>query len=621
MANKKEKSPRIKKREQSEQPVHKVRFFGLPKLKPFLATYKWMFIAMIVGTVLVGVLNTVLPLFQQYAFDNFIAKNTLSGLAPFIILYVLCLAVTMGVDYIASYNCCRLELYILRDMRRTVFNHLQTLSVSYFNVNSVGRIHARVMSDTSNIASIISWDVYQGGWNITYILSAVIIMLALNWVLALCVIVIIPLVALVSCYFQRRLTILNRRVREINSEITGGFNEGITGVETSKTLSVEDKLDKRFYNNTNRMHKQATRLGHHRALFYTIISFASSVALALVLWYGGIISMEDAAFIGTLTVFMTYAQGIMSPVQWTVDAIADLITVKVNVERVTTLLNTKSDVSDTPEVIEKYGDTFNAKTENWEDLHGDIEFKDVTFKYPDGDEYVLEHFNLKVPQGTNVAIVGETGAGKSTLVNLVCRFFEPTEGQVLIDGRDARERSVGWLHSHIGYVLQTPHLFSGTVRENLLYGKEDATDEQLMAACKSVNADKIIARLDKGLDTVVGEGGNTLSTGEKQLLSFARAILADPAIFVLDEATSSIDTITEHLIQEAIEKLMEGRTSFVIAHRLSTIRSADVILVVNSGKIVERGRHEELLAKRGYYYNLYIKQFREEKVKSAMSGD
>ena len=220
-----------------------------------------------------------------------------------------------------------------------------------------------------------------------------------------------------------------------------------------------------------------------------------------------------------------------------------------------------------------------------------------------------------------MAIVGETGAGKSTLVNLVCRFFEPTEGQVLIDGRDARERSVGWLHSHIGYVLQTPHLFSGTVRENLLYGKEDATDEQLMAACKSVNADKIIARLDKGLDSVVGEGGNTLSTGEKQLLSFARAILADPAIFVLDEATSSIDTITEHLIQEAIEKLMEGRTSFVIAHRLSTIRSADVILVVNSGKIVERGRHEELLAKRGYYYNLYIKQFREEKVKSAMSGD
>lgn len=617
MTNKAAKQPR-KKREMSGESVPRVKFFGLTKLKPFLAPYKWMFLVMILGTIIVGVLNTVMPLFQEYAINNFIARGTTEGLLPFILLYVLCLAVVMVIDYIASYNCCRLELYILRDMRRTVFNHLQTLSVSYFNVNSVGRIHARVMSDTSNISSIISWDVYQGGWNITYVLSAVVIMLTINWVLALCVIVIIPLVALVSCYFQRKLTVLNRRVREINSEITGGFNEGITGVETSKTLAVEEKLDKRFYNNTGRMHRQATRLGHHRALFYTIISFAAFVALALVLWYGGVLTMEQTIQLGTLTVFMTYAQGIMSPVQWSVDAIADMITVKVNVERVTTLLNTKSDVSDTPEVVEKYGDTFNPKRENWEDLHGDVEFKDVTFKYPDGEEYVLEHFNLKVPQGTNVAIVGETGAGKSTLVNLVCRFFEPTEGQVLIDGKDVRERSVGWLHSHIGYVLQTPHLFSGTVRENLLYGKEDATQEELDAACASVNADKIIARLENGYDSVVGEGGNTLSTGEKQLLSFARAILADPAIFVLDEATSSIDTITEKLIQDAIEKLMRGRTSFVIAHRLSTIRSADVILVVQDGKIVERGRHEELLAKRGYYYNLYIKQFREEKVKSAM---
>ena len=598
----------------------KLRFFGLGKLKPFIATYKLMFAAMIACTILVGIFNTALPLFQQYAFNNFIEGNTLNGIVPFIILYVLCLLVTMVLDFVASFNCCKLEMYTLRDMRRTAFNHLQTLSVSYFNVNSVGRIHARVMSDTSSIASIISWDVYQGGWNITYVLSAIVIMLVLDPLLALCVIVVVPLVAIASCYFQRRLTVLNRRVREINSQITGGFNEGITGVETSKTLSVEERLDKKFFRNTDRMHREATRLGHNRALFYTIIAFASSVALALVLWYGGVITMEGVIRLGTLTVFMTYAQGIMSPVQWSVDAIADLITVKVNVERLTTLLETKSDVSDTPEVIEKYGDTFNPKTENWEPLYGDIEFRDVTFKYPDGDEYVLEHFNLKVPQGTNVAIVGETGAGKSTLVNLVCRFYEPTSGRVLIDGRDARERSVGWLHSHIGYVLQTPHLFSGTVRENLLYGRQNATDEELDAACKSVNADKVIARLENGYDSVIGEGGNNLSTGEKQLLSFARAILADPAIFVLDEATSSIDTLTEKLIQDAIEKLMRGRTSFIIAHRLSTIRSADVILAVHGGKIVESGTHEQLLAKRGYYYNLYIRQFREESAKSSLEG-
>ncbi len=590
-------------------------FSGLKKLAPFLKTYRGMFAAMIVCTVLVGVFNTILPLFQQYAFDNFIANDTLEGLAPFIVLYILCLLVTMALDYVASFDCCKLEMYLLRDMRRAAFNHLQTLSVSYFSANSVGRVHARVMSDTSAIGSIISWDVYQGGWNVTYVISAVIIMLALNPLLALCVIVIVPLVAVASCYFQRRLTVLNRRVREINSEITGGFNEGITGVQTAKTLAIEDRLDARFSRNTARMHRQGTKLGHNRALFYSIIAFASSAALALVLWYGGVLTAENAVKLGTLTVFMTYAQGIMSPVQWSVDAIADLIAVKVNAERLSALLSTESDVKDTPEVTAKYGDTFDPKRENWEPLYGDVEFRDVTFRYPDGEENVLEHFNLKVPKGTLVAIVGETGAGKSTLVNLVCRFYEPTEGQVLIDGRDARERSVGWLHSHIGYVLQTPHLFSGTVRENLLYGNETATQAQLEEACASVNADKVIARLENGYDSCIGEDGCSLSTGEKQLLSFARAILADPAIFVLDEATSSIDTITEKLIQQAIEKLMRGRTSFVIAHRLSTIRSADVILAVHGGKIVESGTHEELIKRRGYYYGLYIKQFREEKLR------
>ena len=596
--------------------VPKLKFFGLGKLKPYLKRYKLIFLTLILCTLAVGLLNILTPLFQRYAIDTFIAGKTLEGLLPFALVYAAVNVVTVILDFFGSYNCCRLEMFILRDMRRTAFNHLQTLSVAYFNQTSVGKLHARIMSDTSSVSSIISWDVYQGVWNVVYVVGAVGVMLALNAVLALCVIVIIPLIALVSVYFQRKLTRLNRRVREINSEITGGFNEGITGVETSKTLAIESKLDQRFFERTEDMKKKSQRLGHHRALFFSIISFASSIALALVLWYGGIITRDGVILIGTLAVFMTYAQGLMEPVQWSVDAIADIITIKVNLERFTALTEAVSDVRDSPEVIEKYGDSFDMKKENWEPLHGDVEFDDVTFKYPDGDEYVLEHFNLKVPQGTTVAIVGETGAGKSTLVNLVCRFFEPTDGRLLIDGRDARERSVQWLHSNIGYVLQTPHLFSGTIRQNLLYGKEDATDAELDAAIKSVNADRIIARMENGYDTEIGEGGNTLSTGEKQLLSFARAILVNPSIFVLDEATSSIDTLTEKLIQDAIEKLMEGRTSFVIAHRLSTVRRADVILVVDGGKIVERGTHEELLEKRGFYYNLYIKQFREENLKT-----
>lgn len=592
----------------------KLKFFGLGKMKPYLSAHKVLFTVIIVFSALSAGLSAVVPLFQSYAIDNFILYGTTDGLIPFILTYSAFVLSVPLLGYAADFGSWKLEMCLLRDMRRTAFNHLQTLSVSYFNRNSVGKIHARVMSDTSNIGAVIAWQSGSGIFQLIYFISAEAIMFSLNPFLALCVTVIIPAVAGLSVYFNRVLTRLNRKAREINSEITGGFNEGITGVETTKTLSAEDRLDSDFYTHTGEMKRKMQRIGHHNALLTSVISFASSVALALVLWYGGIITAEGVILIGTLSVFMTYAQGLMEPVLWFVEIFSELVSIKVNLERFTALTEYVSDVKDTPEVVEKYGDNFNLKIENWEPLKGDIEFKNVTFRYPDGDENILENFNLKVPAGTNVAIVGETGAGKSTLVNLVCRFFEPTEGAVLIDGRDARERSVQWLHSNIGYVLQTPHLFSGTIRENLLYGKSDATQEELDEAVKSVNAEKIIERV--GYDASVGEGGNTLSTGEKQLISFARAILADPAIFILDEATSSVDTLTEKLVQDAIEKLMQGRTSFVIAHRLSTVRNADIILVVDDGKIVESGTHTELLKKRGVYYGMYLQQFREEKIKN-----
>ena len=369
------------------------------------------------------------------------------------------------------------------------------------------------------------------------------------------------------------------------------------------------------------MKRVSVREMRARSLFMSTTALAASVALAIVLWRGGLITQRGVLLVGTLSVFMNYAQGMMEPIQWLVQVLSALTNVQVNVERFTKLMETESDVRDTPEVVERYGDAFHPKKENWEQIHGDIEFRDVTFRYPDGQENILEHFSLKIPQGTNVAIVGETGAGKSTLVNLVCRFFEPTEGQILIDGRDARARSQLWLHSNIGYVLQTPHLFSGTVLENLRYGNENATMEQIEAAVHAVSADGIIARLPEGYDSDVGEGGSTLSTGEKQLLSFARALLADPRIFVLDEATSSVDTVTERLIQNAIEKVMAGRTSFIIAHRLSTIRRADVILVVHDGKIVESGTHKQLMEAKGAYWQLSTRQYREEQTRTIMEDD
>lgn len=596
----------------------KIRFFGIGKILPFVAVHKKLYLTIILSVLPVMAINTVLPLFQKYAIDNFIANRTLDGFAVFITLYASLIVLSCAVDFVSSYSCSKLEMYLLRDMRRSAFNHLQTLSVSYYNVTGVGKIHARVMSDTGSIGSVVAWDSYQGMSNFIYVVIALSIMFSLDALLTLCVLALVPVIVPVMIYFHKIQTKYNRKVRETNSLITGGFNEGITGVETTKTLGVEEKLDKRFFENTREMKKQASRLGHHRSTFIAITSFVVSSAVAIVLWYGGIITVKGVMIIGTLSVFMTYAQGIVESVQFVAEAMSDLVTIKVNIERYSALMETQTDVRDAPEVIEKYGDSFNEKRENWEPLSGEVEFKDVTFRYPDGDENVLEHFNLKVGRGTTVAIVGETGAGKSTLVNLVCRFFDPTEGAVLIDGRDARERSVQWLHSNIGYVLQVPHLFSGTVRENLLYGKPDATQEEMEEAVKSVNAERVIERLG-GYDAQIGEGGNTLSTGEKQLLSFARAILADPAIFILDEATSSVDTITENLIQQAIDKLMQGRTNFVIAHRLSTIRNADIILVVHDGKIIERGTHDGLIKQRGTYFDLYLKQFREENVRQSVS--
>jgi ATP-binding cassette subfamily B protein len=349
-----------------------------------------------------------------------------------------------------------------------------------------------------------------------------------------------------------------------------------------------------------------------RSLFIPMTLFVGGLASAAVLSYGGWEIAYLGADLSVLAIFLQYAGGFFWPIQNIARIYTDFVSTQANVERVTDILEKIPSITERPEVIEKYGDVFSPKKENWEPVKGDVEFRDVTFHYPDYNKNILEHFNLHIPAGTYAAIVGETGAGKSTLVNLVCRFFEPKEGEILIDGRDYRERSQLWLHNAFGYVLQNPHLFSGTIRENIRYGRLDATDEEVEKAAAIVHADKVIAKLEKSFDTEAGEGGDRLSTGEKQLISFARAVLADPRLFILDEATSSIDTEMEMLLQTAIHTLLKGRTSFVIAHRLSTIRNADVILVVKEGKIIERGTHSELMHNRGHYHELYTRQFETE---------
>ena len=592
-------------------------FFGIGKVLPYMKKYAKVTILMVTcGLASTGV-DLLVPQFQRYALNHFIAEKTLDTLPFFIALYVAILLLMGVLNYVSCFHAMRTEVSVNRDLRNAAFSHLQTLSFSYFNQNSVGYIHARVISDTSRIGSLVSWSLMDSVWHLRYLVGAVVVMLMVNTRLALMVITILPLIVVLFSIFQTKLIRINREVRELNSKITSDFNEGITGAKTIKTLVIEDKMAKDFLADTSAMRRKSTRVSHLRGLFSATLNIASSMALAIVLWQGGYIAESE---VGTFSMFMSYAQGMMEPVRWIIDAISDLITTQVNIERFSRLMETKSDVTDTPEVIAKYGDAFEPKRENWEPIRGDIEFRDVDFKYPDGDEYVLENFNLKIPFGSNIAIVGETGAGKSTLVNLVCRFFEPTKGQVLIDGRDARERSQLWLHSAIGYVLQTPHLFSGTVRENLLYGNPNATEEEIRRALELVSATEVVDRMEKGIESDVGEGGDMLSTGEKQLISFARAILADPRILVLDEATASVDTLTEQKIQSAIETIIKGRTSLVIAHRLSTVKNADLILVVRDGKIIEQGRHDELLKKKGYYYNLYTRQYEDEATSNAFNA-
>lgn len=590
------------------------------RLFPFAKPYKKLLLLIVITNILISIVDVSLPLFQRYAVDNFIEKGTLDGLPVFIAAYlaVIILQVLSFVFYTLS--AMKTEMRMGRDLKRACFVHLQTLSFSYYNTTPVGYILARVMSDTNKIAAITAWDLIDILWALSYVSFAFLSMAMLDLRLALMVMVIVPVIAVLTTYFQKRILFWNRKVRSINSRITGAFNEGIMGAKTSKTLVIEDKNTHEFSELTEEMRNASVRAAGLNALYIPLVMLASSAATAIVLARGGNLVLEYGILIGTLSAFTTYAVSIFEPIQQMARVLANIIAVQPNIERVMGLLDQKPNIVDTPEVIEKYGDSFHPKTENWEPIKGDIEFDDVSFRYPDGEEEVLSHFSLKIPAGTNVAIVGETGAGKSTLVNLACRFFEPTGGRILIDGKDYRERSQLWLHSRLGYVLQNPHLFSGTVMDNIRYGRLDATDEEVKQAAKAVSADTVVEHLENGYDSDVGEGGDKLSTGEKQLISFARAVLADPAIFVLDEATSSIDTQTEQLIQNATMHLLEGRTSFLIAHRLSTIRQADLILVVKDGKIVEQGKHEDLLRKGGYYHDLYSKQFQEEEMSSKLNS-
>lgn len=487
------------------------------------------------------------------------------------------------------------------DLRKRMFGHLQNLSLSYYNRTPVGWIISRVTSDSDRVAELVTWGMLDITWGIMNILTAGYFMFIINWRLALIIMTIIPILVVVASWFQKKIIKEYRQVRKINSKITGAYNENITGVRVVKSLGREEANLREFSGLTGEMYRAGYRAAWLSALFLPVVQLITAFGLSSIIWYGGLQTQFGGMTVGGIQAFVFYITFMLFPIQEMARVYAELQHAIASAERIFSMIDAVPSVVDLPGAKEPGS------------IKGDVEFENVHFAYDDApEEAILSGFNLKVKQGETIALVGPTGGGKSTIVNLICRFFEPVKGRILIGSIDYEEYTLHGIQSRIGVVLQTPHLFSGSIRENIRYGRLAATDAEIEEAAKLAGAHKFIVDLDGGYNAEVGEGGNLLSVGQKQLISLARAVLAQPEIFVMDEATSSVDTLTEALIQQGMEVMMKGRTSFIIAHRLSTIKRADRILVIEDGEITESGSHAELLRKGGHYYNLYTQQFREE---------
>lgn len=564
--------------------------------------WRWV-VGFMVTIALVSALDAVFTYLSKRIVDEGILAGNRSVLGEVVTQYGLLIlvqaAAVLGFIYLAGVLGERVQY----DLRKKMFDHLQDLSFSYFDRTPVGWIMSRLTSDSQRIAQLVTWGLLDVTWGFTNILTAMAFMLAINWRLALLVLAIVPILVGVAAQFKRRILTEYRQVRRINSKITGAYNENISGVRVVKALCREEENLEEFAGLTEEMYQSSFRAAWLSALFLPVVQFISALAVAGIAWYGGWQTQWGGMTIGGIQAFISYVTFMIWPVQDLARVYAEMQHAVASAERVFSLIDAEPEVRDRPGAIDPGT------------IRGEIEFDRVTFYYEE-DNPVLSDFSLQVKPGETIALVGPTGGGKSTIVNLVCRFYEPREGTIRIGGRDYTGLSLEAIQSRVGVVLQTPHLFSGTIRENIRYGRLGATDEEIARAAQVAGAHDFIATLERGYDTEVGEGGILLSVGQRQLISLARAVLAEPEIFVMDEATSSVDTLTEALIQRGMEALMRDRTSFIIAHRLSTIKRADRIVVIEAGQIAEMGTHAELLRARRHYYRLYTQQFRRERGES-----
>lgn len=548
----------------------------------------------------VSMLDAVFTFLSKRIIDEGIIARNPGVVSEIIVLYGgLMLLQAVGVFFFI-YLAGVLGERVQYDLRKKLFDHLQTLSFSYFSKTPVGWIMSRVTSDSERIAQLVTWGMLDVTWAIVNIFTSMYFMARLNWRLSLIVLATIPVLLVVAVYFKTKILEQFRIARKLNSKITGEFNQNITGVRVVKGLGREDANLRAFSHLTGDMRRASYRAAWLSALFLPAVQIISAFAIGAIVLYSGMSASVAGMTVGSLQAFVSYVTFMMWPIQDMARVYSEMQQAIASAERTFSLLDAK------PEVADRKG------ARHTPTIRGEIDFEHVDFYY-EPDKPVLTDFSLKVQPGETIALVGPTGGGKSTIVNLVCRFYEPKAGSITIHGQDYRDFTLHSIHSRIGVVLQTPHLFSGTIRENIRYGRLKASDEEVEEAARIAGAHEFITKLEGKYKSEVGEGGNRLSVGQKQLISLARAVLANPEVLVMDEATSSVDTVTEALIQKGMDQVMEGRTSFVIAHRLSTIKRADRILVIEGGRIMEQGSHEELLRLGGKYYRLYTQQFRQQR--------
>jgi ATP-binding cassette subfamily B protein len=565
------------------------------------ATPHWpMLVGFLFTTVAVALVDGVFTYLSKLIIDVAIVPADEEALVRYLAIYGVLILVQAGSIFLFIYLTAGLGERIRYELRKKLFTHLQELSFSYFDRTPVGWIMSRVTSDTERIADLVTWGMADMSWGMMSIIVSMIFMFFINWRLALVVLLLLPVLVVIAFQFQKRILKEFRQVRKINSKITGAYNENISGVRVTKALAREQRDLQEFQDLSTDMYQASYRASWLSALFLPVVQLITAVGVAATVLFGGLQVEYGMMTVGEIQAFISYIMFMMWPVQEMARVYAQMQQSIASAERVFSLLDAEPDVQD------------KAGADAPHSISGDIFFEDVEFYYEEGKP-VLEDFCLHVAQGETIALVGPTGGGKSTIVNLICRFYEPKNGRILLNNIDYTDLTQQSIQSRVGMVLQTPHLFSGTIRENLRYGNLEATDEEIEAAAKLAGAHDFIMALEKGYGEDVGEGGNLLSVGQKQLISLARAILAKPDIFIMDEATSSVDTLTEALIQQGMEAVMEGRTSFIIAHRLSTIKRADRILVIENGRITESGTHGELIRQQGHYYNLYTNQFRRER--------